>query len=364
MMSKTVARRGKTPDQRELLRELTLAHGAPGFESGVAILVERHLARFGPISRDRLGGVMVEKTGNARGPRVMLAAHLDEVAMMVKAIHPGGLVKFITLGSWWTHVLPSQRVLIKGDQGDIPGVIAANPPHHLSPAEREKLMAVKDLSIDVGARDAAAARAMGIREGQPVIPRVEFETMTDPDVVCSKAFDDRAGVATMIAALAGLGPHPNRVLACASVQEEVGLRGARTVVDLAEPDVALVLEAPPADDLPGAAEFPQGAMGRGPQLRAYDPTMVTNPRLFEFCRRRAEIAGIPHQVAVRDSGGTDAGQIHLYKRGVPTIVIGVPVRYAHSHLGLMRLSDFAAGVRLIIDLLAHLDAATVRSFTS
>ncbi len=347
---------------RDLLKTLTLAHGAPGFEAPVAKVIEKELKGLGQVSRDRLGSILVEKTGKAGGPRVMLAAHMDEVAFMVKAISESGLIKFVPLGGWWPHVLPSQRVLILTPKGEVPGVIGAAPPHHLSPADREKVMAIKNMVIDIGACSAKEAREMGVELGQAIVPAVTFQEMANPHVISSKAFDDRVGCALMIEVMHRLGKnHPNIVIGAGTAQEEVGIRGAKTAVTLADPDVAIILEGPPADDLPGAADFVQCAMGKGPQIRAYDPTMVTNPRLVELFRDRAAALKLPFQMAVRDSGGTDASVIHVFSRGVPSMVIGVPVRYAHSHLGLMHLQDFENTVSLVVDVIRHLDAKTVQA---
>ncbi|MBF0407526.1 MAG: M20/M25/M40 family metallo-hydrolase [Candidatus Riflebacteria bacterium] len=343
-------------DSLKLLKELSELNGAPGFESEVASKIEQLIGKLGTVKRDRNGGIMVEKEGSKKGPRILLAAHMDEVALMVKGITEGGLVKFVPLGGWWAHVLPSHRVNILTAKGVVPGVIGAMPPHHLSAADKEKIMATKSMVIDVGATDKATVLEMGIEPGLPIIPAVEFTRMAAPDAVSGKAFDDRVGVAMMIEIMRRLNNHPNTLIAAGTVQEEVGTRGAKTMVNLAKPDIAIILEGPPTDDLPGCAEFVQGAMGKGPQIRAFDPTMITRPALFNLFKNTAVSKKIPHQIAVRDSGGTDAAVTHLHADGVPSIVIGVPVRYAHSHVGILSLKDFEASIELVCEVIMKLDS--------
>ena len=353
--------RTPTSDAKNLLKTLTLANGAPGFESPIAALIAGHLEGHGVVHRDRMGGIMVEKAGPKNGPRVMLAAHMDEVAFMVKAVMECGLIKFVPLGGWWPHVLPAQRVRILGRKGEISGVVGAVPPHHLSPADREKLLPVKNMVIDIGAANACEAAEWGVEAGMPILPEVEWKEMANPEIVSTKALDDRIGVAMMIEVMRRVKKPPCTLIAAGTTQEEVGTRGARVAASVAQPDVAIVLEGPPADDLPGTAEFVQCAMGKGPQLRAYDPTMITNPRLFALFKERAQVRKLPYQVAVRDSGGTDAAVIHVHAAGVPSIVIGVPIRYAHSHLGLVSLKDYEAAIELVVDVVEHLDAKAFRN---
>jgi len=159
--------------------------------------------------------------------------------------------------------------------------------------------------------------------------------------------------------------HPNRLVLCGTVQEEVGLRGAKTAAQVAKPDVVLVLEAPPADDSPG---FPrgesQGSLGGGVQIRMYDPTAIANPRLAALAIQVAKAEGIPHQITVRRSGGTDAGAFHVANEGIPSLVLGVPTRYIHSHNGIVDLNDYVAMVDLVIALTKRLDQATVAGLTT
>jgi endoglucanase len=218
--------------------------------------------------------------------------------------------------------------------------------------------------VDVGASDRAEVAALGIRVGDPIVPAAEFRAMAVEGVVSGKALDNRVGVALMCETLRALvgRDHPNTVVGVAAVQEEVGLRGAGTATELSRPDVAIVLECTPADDLPGHDE-PQAALGRGPQLRWYDPSAIANRRLVRFAEAVAEELGIGIQVAVRRAGGTDAGAIQRSRDGVPAIVLAVPARYIHSSVALMHRDDYRRAAELTLELVLRLDAERVAELT-
>jgi endoglucanase len=183
----------------------------------------------------------------------------------------------------------------------------------------------------------------------------------------AKAFDNRAGMAGTIQAgqILAQSVHPNRLSLCGTVQEEVGLRGAKTAANFSKPDVAIILEGPPADDTPGFARADcQGRLGGGVQIRMFDPTAITNPRLARLAIETAVEEGIPHQVTVRRSGGTDAGAFHLANEGVPSIVLGVPARYIHSHNAIIDVNDYLSMLALTIALVRKLDDEAVEELIS
>ena len=225
------------------------------------------------------------------------------------------------------------------------------------------MLDLSDLYIDIGAESAEQAMGeYGVKPGCPIAPYGPFMPMKNPKLFSAKSFDNRVGVGLVIETLQQLGNHPNTVIAAGSVQEEVGLRGARTVAVSVEPDVAIVLEGPPADDLPGvSSDTLQGKLGGGVQIRLYDPTMIANPRLAELIIETATANQIPHQIAVRTSGGTDGGAIHLTGRGVPSVVLGVPARYVHSHVSIINIDDYQAALDLLLCLIPQLDSTVVNS---
>jgi endoglucanase len=351
----------------ELLAQLSNAAGTPGNEGEVRTIITQQLGGIADFSHDRLGSLICFKQGQAATPKVMIAAHMDEIGFIVRYVTNDGFVKFHPLGGWWSHVLMAQQVIIKTEKGDVPGIIGAKPPHHLSAEERKKLLKLKDMFIDVGARDKSQAeQEFGIMPGDHIVPATQFAPLGTPRLVSGKAFDDRVGVALMIDALQHFADkqHPNALYGVGTTQEEVGTRGADTAVDMVNPDVAIVLEGTPADDMPGVhKDEAQGIVGNGPQIRLFDPTMITNRAFARWMLNVAETSTIRHQVAVRVGGGTDARPIHVHLGGVPTIVLGVPVRYAHSHAGILSLEDYEQTLRLLVEALQRLDAAIVNSFT-
>ncbi|MGQ9780555.1 MAG: M42 family metallopeptidase [Bacillota bacterium] len=341
------------------LAELSAAFGPPGHEEEVAEIFCRRLAGLAVCRRDRLGSVIAELAGE--GPRVMLAAHLDEVGLMVKSITADGYLRFLPLGAWWEQVSPGTPARIKGRAGEVRGIIGSRPPHFLRAEERRRPLAVEEMFIDVGAASVSAAAAMGLSPGVTAVPET-MPTALPGGLIAAKALDDRVGVLAVmeVAARLAVEGHPNTLLAVGTVQEEIGGRGARTAAQMLHPDVCLVIEGTPADDLPGtASDAVQGGLGRGPQIRVFDPSMLGNRRLIELACEEAQTRGIPYQLAVRETGATDGGQIHLVDLGVPALVIGIPVRYAHSPVGLASLGDLEKAVDLVTALIRRLDAAVV-----
>jgi putative aminopeptidase FrvX len=343
-----------------LLRELSLASGPPGAEGPVRAIVRRALEGVGRIELDRLGSIVCEVPGTAGRPRILLDSHLDEVGFMVQGILDDGMLGLVALGGWWEHVLLAQRVDVLTALGPVTGVIGSRPPHFLSGEERRAVVPLEKLFVDIGASTAEEAALLGVRVGDPVVPRSEFLPLGNPRLVSSKAFDDRAGVALMVEVLRALGrDHPSTVFGVGAVQEEVGSRGAGTAAALVRPDAAIVLEGTPADDTPGCAAPRQAILGRGPQLRFYDPTAITNRGLARLVEETAREEGLPLQIAVRRGGGTDAKAISIHDRGVPAVVIGVPARYIHTHVSIIHLDDYEAAKRLVLAVLRRLDAAAV-----
>ncbi|WPD18855.1 M42 family metallopeptidase [Thermaerobacter composti] len=350
-----------------LLRELTEAPGVSGYEAPVREVLTRYLGALAArIGTDNLGSLIAERPGAAARPRVMLAAHMDEIGFMVSHVDDGGFVRFQPIGGWWSQVMLAQRVRIHTARGPVTGIIGAKPPHILPADERSRPVDLRDMFIDVGAASRQEAEALGIRPGDPVVPASPFEPLGPPGAFLAKAWDDRAGCAILVEVLRRLATvqHPNTVYAVATVQEEVGLRGATTSVRAVAPDVALVVDTTVATDTPGIDRHRLPAscrMGGGPAVSLYDASMIPHLRLRDLVVDTARDHGIPIQFDVMPGGGTDAGKIHTASTGVPTLSIGIPVRYIHSHGSILRLSDLEQAVRLIVAVIQRLDAATVES---
>ena len=349
----------------DLLRKMTEAHGVPGYEDEVRDLFCGELSGLGEFCADKTGSVACELAGD--GPRVLLAAHMDEVGFRVQAITSKGFLRLVSVGGWWTHTLPSQKVLVKTSRGKrFTGVIASKPPHFLSEAERKRIMPLDQLFVDLGAKSKEEVLEWGVKLGDPVAPLSTFEKIGEGDRYLAKAFDNRAGMAAVVLAgkMLAEGKRENGLLLGATAQEEVGTRGMKTLAEVVRPDVAVLLEGTPADDTPGFdSDVAQGKLGEGVQIRLHDPTAMMNPRLAELAIEVAESEGISHQVAVRTSGGTDAGRLHLSGKGVPCVVLGVPSRYIHSHNSMIEGADFEAAVRLSDALVRALTAEKVKELT-
>jgi putative aminopeptidase FrvX len=297
----------------------------------------------------------------------MLAGHMDEIGFMVKQITKEGFIKFIPLGGWFDQVLLGQRVLIKTIKGDVIGVIGAKPPHLLTAEDRQKVVLRKDMYIDIGATGDSEVREAGVQLGDPIIPRADFQILANGKTYLSKAFDDRVGVAMMISALQILKgrPHPNTLYATATVMEEVGSRGATTSAEAIQPDVAIILEADIAGDIPGIKpEDSSIALGGGPTLVIFDARMIPNLKLRDLVLQSGKDLGINVQLSSLEGGATDGAPIHLYKTGVPTVVLSVPARHIHSHSGIIHRKDYDDAVKLLVELVNRLDKQQVEELTT
>jgi putative aminopeptidase FrvX len=346
----------------KLLMELTEITGISGDEKDVARAIEKHLKPIAKISRDRLGSVICRKDGTAKAPRVMLAAHMDEVGFLVKQVTKEGYIKFIPIGGWFSQVILGQRVIVKTRKGEIVGVVGSKPPHELDEEERKKVVEIRDMHIDVGAaRGFDVEKKLDVRPGDAIVPWSPFMTMGNPRTYLAKAWDDRIGCAIMIGVLRRLAKerHPNSVSAVGTVQEEVGLRGATTSAAVVDPDVAFALEVSIAHDTPGFGPEDAEALGAGPGILVYDRSMIPNRNLLDLAIDVATKHRIPYHLASVDKGGTDTGKIHMNRAGVPSLVIGVATRYIHSHIGVIHRSDYDNAVRLVTEIVRVLDARKV-----
>jgi endoglucanase len=349
-----------------LLKSLTEAHGVPGYETEIRALMKELMDPLGTLMQDKIGSLICRQDGPQDGPRIMLAGHMDEIGFMVRHITKEGFIKFLQLGGWWDQVLLGHRVTVKTHKGDLTGIIGAKPPHLLAPDDRKKVVEKREMYIDIGLSSADQVSEAGVRIGDPIVPDAGFEVLAGGKTYLSKAWDDRVGCALVVDALRHFGDaeHPNTLFGVATVQEEVGLRGAKTSAAAIEPDVAIVLESDIAGDVPGI-EPEQSAvrLGQGPTLLVYDARMIPNIKLRDLLIDTAAELEIPLQFSAIPGGGTDGGAIHLHHTGVPTVVIGIAARHIHSHGGIIHRDDYDNGVKLLTGLVARLDAETVAGLT-
>lgn len=350
----------------KLLKEITSLPGISGFEQEVRKFIREEMKAYANISSDRLGSLICEKTGSSKSPKIMLSGHMDEVGFMVKRITDEGFITFTTIGGWWSQVMLGQRVQIHSQGKIIEGLIGSKPPHVLSAQERSKLVEIEDMFIDVGASDKESAIKMGVRPGDPIVPYAEFVTMNGTDNLMAKAWDDRLGCALFMQTIKELAnkEHPNTIYGVGSVQEEVGLRGARTSAQMIKPDVAIAFDVSVAGDMPGVKiDKAQSKLNKGPVILLFDRSMIPNNKFRDFVVQVAEEAKIPYQFDLMEGGGTDAGAIHLVESGVPSLVIAIPTRYIHSHYGIINRHDYDNTLKLVMELMLRLDEKTVASFS-
>ena len=345
-------------ETKEMFKTLTELQGAPGDERRVRNFMKASLSQYADdIIYDNLGSVFGVKHG--KGPRVMVAGHMDEVGFMVTQITDNGMIRFQTLGGWWNQVLLAQRVQIMTKKGIVIGVIGSIPPHNLTPEQRKKPMEIKNMLIDIGADDREDVLKIGVSPGDTIVPICPFTPMANEKKILAKAWDNRYGCGLAIELLKELKNEqlPNTLYSGATVQEEVGLRGAQTAANLIKPDIFYALDASPANDMAGSEnEF--GQLGKGALLRIFYRTMITHHGMRDFVLDTAESNDIPYQYFV-SQGGTDAGRVHTAHEGIPSAVIGICSRYIHTSASIIHVDDYAAAKELLIRLVKNTDQTTV-----
>lgn len=343
----------------DLLTRLSNAHAVPGTEDEVRAIFREQLADTGEYSVDRIGNAYLERKQEGL-PHIAVDCHMDEVGFMVQSITPEGYLRVLGLGGWSTTTLPAQRVVVLGTKGKVVGIFGSLPPHFMK--DKTASPEIEDLFVDVGAGSEQEVRDWGIRPGTPVCPDVKVTPANNPKRLIGKAFDNRVGCGACIETALNTKDATANVTFIGAVQEEGGLRGATVSSASRKIDLAVVLEGTPADDAPATlSPTSQGVLGKGVQIRCYDPTHLANSKLVDYTISIAESNSIPFQLAVRRSGGTNAGRYHLAGQGIPTVVLGVPSRYIHSHQSMIDLDDYAATCQLTEALVRNIDKQTYES---
>lgn len=348
-----------------LLKSLTEAPGAPGDESSVRAVMAAHMPIYARLSTDKLGSLIAQVPGKSDHPRVLLGSHMDEVAWVVREVTKDGFLKVFPLGGWWGHVMLSQRCWVHTDNGPVMGVFGSTPPHLLPEDKRKNVIEPKELYIDVGATDSYdAKKKLGLRNGLYVTPYSDFQIMSNPDLYLAKAFDNRVACALVCDVVNATKPktQPYTLYGIGSVQEEIGLRGAGTATWAIEPDVALIVDVGISRDTPGI-DAPGERLGGGVAIDIYDAGMIPNKGLLKLVIDTADRNKIKYHLSSMDRGATDAGRVHMSRTGVPTVSIGPPSRYIHSHNSIISRKDYDACLKLLLAVLKRLDQTTVESFT-
>ncbi len=351
-----------------LLQQLADVAGPPGAEEPVrALMVPLMKASSDSLRYDGLGSVIAQQ-GSA-GPRIMVDAHMDELGGMVRRVSPNGFLTMQMLGGWLDQALPDQRWIILGSKGPVHAVTGIRDIHVLPADERTRVFPRDSLMLDVGAGTAAEVAALGLSPGDPVVPDSPFLEMNGTGNYLGKAWDDRIGCAVLLMAMqrTAKSAHPNQIFYVATVQEEIGLRGARTAAQVVRPDIGIALEGGIVGDTPGShPEETQARLGGGPGIFLYDSSALANRKVVAFVKQTAAANNLPLQLDLVQGYGDDSAEMQLSNGGTPTVNIVVPVRYTHAHNGIVNRHDFDRTVDLVVDLLQGLDAATVqrlRDFT-
>lgn len=346
----------------ERIIALSNAFGPSGFEDDVAAIVKEELKEF-DLVEDHMRNVRCVLNPENKGPKVMLDAHLDEVGLIVQAVKPNGTMTFLPLGSQAPANFPSSIYRLKNQKGElVSAVVSAKPPHFSSKEERNRAPQISDMVLDCGSTSKEMTEEeYHIAMATPGVPDVDCVYDAKKKLFAGKAFDCRIGVAAEIETLKRLKGKklPCQIQAAFSTQEEVGERGVKANYNAFQPDVLICFEGCPADDTFQEPWLVQTALHKGPMLRHFDVSMITNPRFQKFALDTARKKKIPVQESVRSGGGTDAGMVHI--EGVPAIVIGVPVRYIHSSHCYCTLEDYEAAVQLAVELAKSLTKEVVAS---
>ncbi|MBC7233782.1 MAG: M42 family metallopeptidase [Chloroflexi bacterium] len=337
-----------------LLKELSEACGVSGNEGAVRqVILDAIRDRVDEYRTDALGNLIALKKGTGKTARkVMIAAHMDEVGLMIMHIEKEGSLRFHPVGGIDDRVLLAKKVLI--GENKVPGVIGAKPVHLLEPKAREQVVKFKEMSIDIGVSSKEEAERL-VKVGDYAVFDVPFVELGGAlRTVKGKAFDDRAGCAVLVELLRDR--YPFDLYAAFTVQEEVGLRGARVAAYSIAPHLAFALEGTICDDLPKKGDTsPTTVLGKGPAITIMDRSVIADRRLVELLIDTAEKNGIPYQFKQPALGGTDAGAIHLSREGVPSAVVAVPSRYIHSPTSLLSLNDLENTVQLMRQTLARVN---------
>jgi endoglucanase len=331
------------------LEQLSNACGVAGREEEVRNLMVKLLKPHADeVVVDRLENVIAVKKGKPDKPKVMLAAHMDEVGLMVKTITKEGFLQFTKMGGIDDRILMAQKVNILTEKEKLPGVVGSKPPHIQKEEERKKIVTYDELFIDIGAKNREDAKQMGVKIGDPIAFDAKYVKLGD-DAVMGKAFDDRVGCAALIEAVKQVQDTECTVYAVGTVQEELGLRGAGTAAFRVDPDVGIALDVTIAGDVPGVREFDTSVkMGKGPSLTVSDSGLITHPKVLRLLMDAAEENKIAFQLETGLMGATDAARISLTRQGVPSGTISIPTRYIHSPAGLISLKDAENTAKLAV----------------
>ena len=341
----------------ELLKRLSEASGVPGREEEIRALIREALeGHVDELRVDRLGNLIARKKGG--GPKVVVAAHMDEIGFLVSHVdEKTGYLRIEPMGGFDPRTLIAKRVVVHTASGPLVGLIGIKPIHILTEEEKKKELKVSDLFVDLGLPGEKVKER--VRLGDPVTLRQDF--LEVGELVSGKALDDRVGVYVGIEALKRLGEHQADIYFVGTVQEEVGLRGARTSGFAIAPEIGVALDVTLACDMPGVQEHQRiTQLGKGVAIKVKDSASISHPGLVRFLVELAEERDIPYQLEILPRGGTDAGGLQLAREGAAVVTLSIPTRYVHSVVEAAHVRDIEAAIDLLAASLERCHEADLR----
>ena len=340
-----------------ILKTLTQLPGIPGHESRVKAFIKDELHKENAeILEDNLGSLIAKK--GSQGPKIMIAGHMDEIGLIISSITNEGFIKFQTVGGWFSQVMLAQLWDIHTDNGILIGFTGIKPPHLIPTDQRSKAIPMDDLFIDIGVTSKEEALEKGIQIGQMITPHNDYYELANPHYHLAKAFDNRVGSYIVLEAFKRAEPKHAQLYATLTVQEEVGLRGAKTTGYIVEPDLAVSVDTGVGNDVPKGDKNEQ-TLGQGPQIYLFDRTTIGHPKLRRHLLNLVQSHNIPTQQPYLKQGGTDAGNMHLAHRGAPAVSLGIPTRDMHSHYSMIHTNDVEYAIMLLVAFINACDEDTL-----
>lgn len=351
----------KSSTIKAALARYSNAFGVSGNEGKIFEMLKKDLTDYvDTIEKDTMGNLIAVRKGTQDGPKIMLAAHMDEIGLMVKHVDENGFLKFVKIGGWFDQTLLNQRVVVHGSVGDIYGVVGSKPPHVMTPEDSKSPVKHKDMFIDIGATSQEEALKLGIRPGVYISLDRDFKELAN-NRVTSKSFDNRAGVVIMLEAVKRLSGKKlkSTVYAVGTVQEEVGLKGAKTSAYSCNADAAIAIDTTIPGDHPGITKNDSSLeIGKGPVVTVVDASgrgLIAHPTVLKWLEESAQKSKIPIQYGVGEGGTTDATAIHLTNSGIPTGTISIATRYIHSPVEVLDINDMESGIQLVVSAIETAD---------
>lgn len=339
----------------EQLFRLSDANGVPGNEDQVrALMHELNDSYADQVMHDGIGSYIAKK-GSA-GPKVMIAGHMDEVGFIVKRIDDNGYVYFSTVGGWFYNVMLAHEYTITTEEGkELIAVSGSKPPHVLSAEDRKKPVEIDKMFLDLGVSSREEVLELGVQVGDMITPRIKAKVLNNPKYLLGKAWDNRVGCA-IVSEVLREHKADNTLYAVGTVQEEVGLRGAKTSSGLIKPDIAISIDTGIAGCTPGmTADEANNKIGEGPLLFVKDGGLISHRGFMKFAKSVAKELEIPFQLEFLGGGSQDGAAISQNGSGCPTIVISLATRYIHSHTSIIHRDDYDNAVKLVTAIVNRLD---------